>query len=707
MKRFIIHATLLLLLLAFFAQGMAHIRSASITFDEGPHLATGYATLRTGDFRLQPIHIHPPLANVLAAAPLLLQNDLPDPRAVDGWEIASLSAITDAVVWQYPHPERLAVAGRLPILWLAVLLGALLCRWARDLGGARAGLLALALYAFDPNMIAHGTLITTDMAATFLMVTTLYAASQRIGEKAKRREGESANRRQIARWVGVGVLLGLALLTKVSALILAPVLGLMVASYELRVTSDELRPASSHISRFTFHAVRITQYVLALALPAALVLWAGYGFEIGRVAGWPYPIPAATHIRIYQSLQEHYQLGHPTFLLGQVSSHGWWWYFPVAFMLKTPLPVLLLALYALIHTACYLRHRPYGLRITHYALLLWLALGTLTVAPDYLAFFNEFAGGPAGGYRYLVDSNLDWGQNLWQLRDWMQAHDETHIYYAHYSPARPAVYGIEADFLPPDPRAVDFTPWQPAPGLYAIGATVLQGPYAPDVNTYAWFRAQKPLAQLGHALFLYRVEAATPPAWAVLCAETGLSPEQVRVNLGQPALRVLQPDCDAAQVYAAGPGILIAAAAADIEALPAFHLRAPNGAETARIFRTDAAPAPARPYPVAIEGPLDFLGYAVIPMRDDAITLRTYWRVKERPTRPLSLMAHLIAPDGTTLDVGDGMGFPVDQWQPNDIIVQYHHLRGAGRSFRIGAYWLDTMERWTVGGDGDFWIVQD
>ena len=289
----------------------------------------------------------------------------------------------------------------------------------------------------------------------------------------------------------------------------------------------------------------------------------------------------------------------------------------------------------------------------------------------------------------------------------MQAHDETHVYYAHYSPARPAVYGIEADFLPPDPRAVDFTPWQPAPGLYAIGATVLQGPYAPDVNTYAWFRSQQPIARLGHALFLYRVEAATPPAWAVLCAETGLSPEQVRVNLGQPALRVLQPDCGAAQVYAAGSGILIATAAADIEALPAFHLRAPNGAETARIYRTDAAPAPARPYPVAIEGPLDFLGYEVMPMGEEVVTLRTYWRVKARPTRPLSLMAHLIAPDGTTLDVGDGMGFPVDQWQPNDIIVQHHHLRGAGRSFRLGAYWLDTMERWTVGGDGDFWIVQD
>ena len=129
-------ALTLLLLLAYFGQGMLHARHASITFDEGPHLAIGYATLRTGDFRLQPVHIHPPLANVLAGAPLLLQRDLPDPRAVDGWGINSLSAITDAVVWQYPHPRRIAVAGRVPILLLGVLLGALIFRWAKDLGGS-------------------------------------------------------------------------------------------------------------------------------------------------------------------------------------------------------------------------------------------------------------------------------------------------------------------------------------------------------------------------------------------------------------------------------------------------------------------------------------------------------------------------------------------------------------------------------------------
>ncbi|MEA3397818.1 MAG: hypothetical protein U9R05_10190, partial [Chloroflexota bacterium] len=162
MRRFLYRGLLLGLLLAYFAQGLYHARHASITFDEGPHLAVGYTTLRTGDLRLQPVHIHPPLANVLAAAPLLLQHDLPDPRTVDGWEIASLSAVTDAVVWQYPHPARLAAAGRIPILWLGVLLGALVARWARDIAGRRAGLFALALYAFDPNLIAHGSLITTD-----------------------------------------------------------------------------------------------------------------------------------------------------------------------------------------------------------------------------------------------------------------------------------------------------------------------------------------------------------------------------------------------------------------------------------------------------------------------------------------------------------------------------------------------------------------
>ena len=162
------------LLWLLFAQAVSAARAASITFDEGPHLAVGYATLRTGDLRLQPVHIHPPLANMLAAAPLLLNPDLPDPRSIPGWEISSLSAVTDAVVWQYPHPARLALAGRLPVILLTLLTGALVCRWAVDLGGKKAGLLALALCALDPNLIAHGSLVTTDMAVTAFGLLTFF-----------------------------------------------------------------------------------------------------------------------------------------------------------------------------------------------------------------------------------------------------------------------------------------------------------------------------------------------------------------------------------------------------------------------------------------------------------------------------------------------------------------------------------------------------
>ena len=307
----------ILLLACLFAQTMSHAHSASITFDEGPHLAVGYATLRTRDLRLQPVHIHPPLANIMAAAPLLLQPDLPDPRSVGGWEIASLSAITDAVVWQYPHPRRLALASRFPIILMTMVLGALIFRWASDLFGPRAGLVALCLYAFDPNVIAHGSLVTTDMAVMLWGTAALFLTSRYLrcgGWKY---------------WAGVGIVLGLAMASKVSAISLLPPVGLLFL----------FGPRSLPWKR------RFLAAVACMAV-AALTLWAAYGFEFRSIPNLPLPVPAATHLEIYLSLQKHYQLGHPSFLMGRNSDHGWWYYFPVAFILKTPLPTLLLLVVA-------------------------------------------------------------------------------------------------------------------------------------------------------------------------------------------------------------------------------------------------------------------------------------------------------------------------------------------------------------------------
>ena len=741
----------LLLLLLFFALGMTQVRYASITFDEGPHLAVGYSTLRTRDLRLQPVHIHPPLANVLAALPLLMQPDLPDPTTISGWEIASLSAITDTVVWQYPHPARIATAGRVPILLLSTLLGALVFRWARDLGGWPAAGLALTLFALDPNLIAHGGLITTDAAAVTLSVATLYALYRWLVSPTGCDPAISRPRRRC--FVLTGVLLGLAQLAKVSALSLFPVVGLILF-------------AQAWIHRGALQALGLSigQFLVLVAIAGA-VIWAGYGFEVSAVEGVPFRVPAGTHFTIYRSLNEHYGLGHPTFAFGQVSDQGWWWYFPAAFLIKTPLPALLLltgsvvaavgllarrstrtgwrwlkwlpvpltlGLFPVFYAAATLlssvnigyrhllpllpflyvgaaqiltrlptRHGAIGQtrRAAGALLMAWLALGTVRTLPTPLTYFNELAGGPSGGYRYLVDSNLDWGQNLWELASWMEENGEQHVRYAHYSPANPEVYGIEADFLPPDPRAVAFTPWRPEPGLYAIGATVLQGPYAPDINTYAWFRAHEPDTVLGDALFVYRVPERPAAEWIVSC--TQLSHESIRNQLALAAIRIIDVTCDQTQVYTAGPGLYLTPAGLEPRGrnTTELTLRSAEGAPTQMLYRVLESPLPqTSSEEIELNGPVTLIGYT-LQEQNAVVALDTFWRVTEVPTRPLSLMAHLVSLGSSAVAVGDGLGFSVDQWRPGDTIIQSHTLALAETSpagpyeIQVGAYWLDTMER--------------
>jgi hypothetical protein len=742
-------AAVILLLWLLFGLALGAARAASVTFDEGPHLAVGYATLRTGDMRLQPIHIHPPLANVIAAAPLLLDPDLPDPREVSGWEIASLSAVSDAVVWQYPQPARLAMAGRLPIILLTMLTAALVFRWAADLETSVAGLLALALYTLDPNVVAHGSLVTTDMAVTLFGLLAFFLLYRFFRH---------------ANWVrlfGVGLAVGLALAAKVSAVL---ILVLVAAILLFR--------------RDGWGWWRRVGAVLFVSLVAFLALWAVYRFEIRSlpdVTG-SIPLPAATHLEVYRSLQEHYRLGHPAFLMGQNGTQGWWLYFPVAFVVKTPLPILLLLgvaliifisrrgpvhptliLYPLVYSVTALfssvdigyrhllpmlpflyifvgsqlgnagfasrvtalweerrlavdrRAAPVARLLVIGIVVVWLAAGMVSVYPFPLTFFNELAGGPDGGYRWLVDSNLDWGQNLWQLRNWMKAEGVERVYYGHYSPARPQVYDVTADYLPPDPRALLFAPFDPAPGVYAIGATTLQGVYTPDVNTFAYFRSQEPDAVLGNALFVYRVPDHAVPDWAAVCFETLFSDQEVREGFGRPDLRLIFYDCAASQVYPAeGEGRYLLPPEADPPEGAALTLQARQADERPayEIFGSGQRLAPgAATESVAVDGPLHFLGYQLDRSQahpGQGVTLHTFWQVESAPDRPLSILAHLIGPDGTPVAVGDGLGVPVEAWQPGDVIVQRHTFQlpqdiPSGRYGLVtGAYWLDTMERWAV-----------
>jgi hypothetical protein len=243
---------------------------------------------------------------------------------------------------------------------------------------------------------------------------------------------------------------------------------------------------------------------------------------------------------------------HPAFLWGQISNQGWWYYFPVTFLLKTPLALLALLLLALLARAgprlgpfvwvpvlvyvaisvtqnLNIGHRHllpiypflfvaagvsgatlasrYG-RWVVIALCAWYGGSVLRVHPHYLGYFNELAGGPSGGWRYLVDSNLDWGQDLKALKQWMDDHGVASVKLSYFGAADPDYYGLRCEMLPgyggvlPHAAVRDVR----AGELVAVSATNLQGVFlgAEAKPLMARLRALPPVDRVGYSIFIYR-----------------------------------------------------------------------------------------------------------------------------------------------------------------------------------------------------------
>jgi hypothetical protein len=139
-------------------------------------------------------------------------------------------------------------------------------------------------------------------------------------------------------------------------------------------------------------------------------------------------------------------------------------------------------------------------------LAFWLALESLVMFPHYLAYFNLAAGGPRSGYHYLVDSNLDWGQELISLAEYQDAHQLGPVYLSYFGSAEPADYGVEYYCLPSLGLLDCSEASLPVEGWVAVSATCLQGQCTPErPHFYAPLHAHEPEAVLGHAMFLYRL----------------------------------------------------------------------------------------------------------------------------------------------------------------------------------------------------------
>ena len=527
------------------------------TWDEHIHLSAGYAYWKAGAY---PFNMeHPALVKLIAAAPLLLLNPTL-PTDSPAWkEHRDREFGVEFLYHNRVSPERLLWAGRLPIMGLAILFGLAIAWWLRRRFGAAVALTALALYCLDPNIIAHSRYVTTDLPLAGIYFLASVAAVEYL---------ETSRVRDL---LVACLLFGVAMVTKYSAVVLLPAFALL---YLVRWWQ---RPSEFPIRRLMLAMVTLIGVTLTVI---AVVYWpdtlrclrggaesfAEWGDErtlVGRTLQWMgkwLHLPTHTYPFGLQMVADHNRVGHGAYLMGKYSRLGWWYYFPVAFLVKSTVASLLAALgvlaagvwWLLVRSAgsllTRLREAPfiwYGLvlppaifftvsmtstiniglrhilpiypflyvsaavalvrvrfrfsRVLLASVLTLQALECASIYPHYLAFFNAFSGGPANGPKYLVDSNIDWGQDLKKLARWLDAHGTRRVYLRYFGGDQIVHEGLESLDVP---GTADLAGRAAIDGFVAVSVTYLYGVYVPEAE-YAWLRERQPAAKVGYSIYVY------------------------------------------------------------------------------------------------------------------------------------------------------------------------------------------------------------
>jgi hypothetical protein len=734
------------LLLVMLAQLLAASPRQSAAFDEGYALTFGYGYLRGGDARLSRGQ-NPPLANLFLALPLLLRDDVVFPADRPAWTDGDIFGFTDELLWQsnVTRAAQLIALARLPQMALALLLACLIFAFTRWLFDERAAVAALFLCAFDPNLLAHGHSAGSDIGVTLFMFGSVWAWSAAL------------KRSSLKRAVVAGLLAGAAFATKYSGVWLAPILALIT------VLQPGLRS----------HFVRRLVMALIAGVAALVVIWGTFQFSVGPIHPDGPWLPAPQYWQSIEGVSTRVELSTPAFMLGHVSAAGFLLYYPFVFLVKTPLPTLiLLVLGALVLIR---RHRradmgtwlppllfllvamlgglnlgyrlmlpvlPFTLVIagqgmsrlltqrarppvwragTAAILGLWLAIDVLSINPEHLAYFNQLINRERD-YDVLVDSNLDWGQDLIALRDWQRSHQIDRLNLAYYGSARPAAYDLDVQLLPGfslndyGPEIDGFSAYALPPGWYAISVSSLQlGLLYSHWNLYAPFKERQPVARVGRSFLIYhltypadqidRTVILGPDAGSIEAAALGVQPDrQLIVKWAGEDTLVLDMQGAARYITRGGEPLagfaprlreaLLAQGASPVHdasdqlrlwtidarlalsrtlaALPAGSVRAPDG----------------RPLglPLAFDGGLTLLGYETA--AGDDLSITTYWRVDAPLTPGLSLFVHGLDTAGQRVTQGDGLPVRLSTLEAGDVIVRRSRLASAAAvtAIDIGLY---------------------
>lgn len=526
----------------------------SNTWDESAHILAGYAYLTEGMDYLSPLN-HPVTGRAVTALIPALALGLEFNTAVRPEEAVDSDFFPYSLKFLFENTapgNTVLFLARLSNILLGALLGIYVFLWGEDLWGTRGGYISLFFYLLSPNILAHSSLATTDIPVTaFFFISSYYLYRA------------SSDRAAYGRVLLAALFAALALTSKHTALLLFPI---ALLSFSMVSRREGWKKAS--VAALIFF---VTVYI---------VIWALYGFRFQS----PSPLyahlrwerfssfaldPVFSLLRAVKVLPEAYlyslegtiagsQSGRSAFLIGEYSTTGWWHYFIVAFLIKTPIPALILLIASVLHLAMDrdsaltalkyaifpavlvftavsmqrvnigLRHAlpafPFVFLVIGYAArmkaassraaraviaisVIWQIVSAVKIHPHELAYFNEFAGGPRNGYRYLVDSNLDWGQELVGLKEYMERNGIKRIKLSYFGFSDPKYYGIDYEYLPSYimPAPAGTQEYVKLEGWFAISATMLQGVYLGDRNFYKLFRELEPIDTIGYSIFIYKL----------------------------------------------------------------------------------------------------------------------------------------------------------------------------------------------------------
>ena len=629
------------------------------TVDEIAHLPAGITYWQTGTFKLY--HHNPPLTKLAAALPVILAGPVTAPLyQLKAWADESQATVGEVFAFlNLPTYLDLFSHARLVMPLFAVVGGLAVFGWSRRLYGTAGGFVSLTLWTLCPNVLAHGRLVTSDVAAASFLVGSTYLFVRYLDRSTWRRAALA------------GVVLGLAELTKFSSILLYGFWPL-VALIRLLVT-----PRDPGWTRRIGATVGQGGLIVALSV---LVIDLGYGCEgVGQPLGryefasrsltvarpatqtgprsnnplldsaWRYrvnrfrgtilaglPVPLPRHYLLgfdEQKLEtegipsyffdpslphdDSVQQGYSVYLNGVMRQSGWWYYYLATLAYKVPegtwflvalggivlvttqrsrlawadefavlaLPIGVLASISLLTDICLgIRYilpvfpfvhvatgkvAPWalGLQTTarRWAIgaigggLAALGLASATIHPHYLAYFNQVAGGPDRGSEHLIDSNLDWGQDLVTLGAWLQQHHPGEpVGLAYFGQINPSLLKLSGDprgfdwFLPPADGAFVAMSDNPArlvgpartltPGVYAVSASLVRGlpwrfhdslsltvpqsawpiTWRAGEGAFAYFANFKPVARVGHSILVYEIGKADVANWTEAHAQARL-----------------------------------------------------------------------------------------------------------------------------------------------------------------------------------------